>query len=697
MFIQKILTNDTWIVYEDGHDYKSPSKAITFAFDTETLVYLDGQIMTQNEMFEKLKECTMDEKRQRLNSVVWAWQIYDEYNGFFMTNSFDEFLKYQCRCLYKFGWCYNATFDFAQIDYKLLAEQKERWTRHEKKTQGKGYNKGQAWTFESVNNDMGARYAYKLWIPYKAKNRHIRVHAVEYRDFNKIVMGSLDNTLQNLDVTDNDGVAIRKLEMNYQAVNQFALTQEELNYCCNDVKGLYFAIKKYNAMLEEQTNNELHCFGKDTNVMTAGGIAKRELLRSMYSNIAKSKRLKEYQRAHPVTIEQDNYLRENHLYKGGISYVNEQYRGKLLTREMFNCPMYRYDVNSEYPYAMANIRDLVGQPYRVSYDEWLKTRSDEYEAILELTSVTGQVKENMLGFWYDNARHCYVDIVNEDYLHLMFEEEFNEMLKWYDLDYTCESVILIKRGEYAYRNYVDTNYQKKADAKAQGNKTLLQLTKLLLNSSYGKLSERIARNIGHYELNEETGAVHFIQDGEEIDATSIMSIFNGAKVTSFARVYILSNIRTICKNPKKQFVYIDTDSIHAFASYDGCDPYRLGALKLEAECDAVKYLLPKTYIDIEHIDEQGNICYHMKDGKKQYEYEAHSKGINVKAISERFNTQDVLTLDYLNNAFEYGQAYKCLQAINVRGGKALIIVEKFIAREELRPNEKINNGYYNEI
>ena len=29
---------------------------------------------------------------------------------------------------------------------------------------------------------MGARYAYKLWVPYKHYDRHEYVHAVEYRD-----------------------------------------------------------------------------------------------------------------------------------------------------------------------------------------------------------------------------------------------------------------------------------------------------------------------------------------------------------------------------------------------------------------------------------------------------------------------------------------------------------------------------------
>ena len=42
--------------------------------------------------------------------------------------------------------------------------------------------------------------------------------------------------------------------------------------------------------------------------------------------------------------------------------------------------------------------------------------------------------------------------------------------------------------------------------------------KLLLNSSYGKLAERVVRDITVREVNQETGAIHLVGSGEqEID------------------------------------------------------------------------------------------------------------------------------------------------------------------------------------
>ena len=234
------LENGKWVITEKGHNYNKPQKWCTFAFDTETQVYFDGKILDPKKLFKKVKNLNNKQKRAHIKNVTWAWQVYDEVNGFLMTNDFEQFLIYQCRAGLKFGWCYNSTFDFAQIDYEILATGKDKWKphKHEVKGSGKGYNKGQAWTYESIHNDMGARYAYKLWVPYKHYDRHKYVHAIEYRDFMKLVTGGLKKLLEDLNIVDLEGNPIRKLEMEYQAVNTDDLTEDEIDYCANDVKGL---------------------------------------------------------------------------------------------------------------------------------------------------------------------------------------------------------------------------------------------------------------------------------------------------------------------------------------------------------------------------------------------------------------------------------------------------------------------------
>ena len=694
-----ILNNGKWVITEKGHNYLKPQKWVTFAFDTETQVYFDGKILDPKKLFNKVKYLNNNEKRKRLHNVTWAWQCYDEINGFFMTNDFYEFLTYQCRAGLKFGWCYNSTFDFAQIDYEILATGKDKWSKHEHAKKGDTYNKGQAWTYESIHNDMGARYAYKLWVPYKHYDRHNYVHAIEYRDFMKLVTGGLKKLLNDLNVVDNDGNPIRKLDMEYQSVKTDNLTEDEIDYCANDVKGLYFAIKQFNETIESQSNNECHIFGENTNLMTAGGFAKHELLRSLYPNLkTKRARIKAYQKDHPITNAQDQFIRANHLYRGGISFVNPYYKGKLLTAEKIGCPMYRYDVNSEYPYSMAEINDLIGRPIKKSlkeYNKMPKEEKDKYEAVFALTKVYGVVKPNFLGLWYDPFRKDFVETINEDGLHLIFERELNEMAQWYDdFEFACDYVILWRKGKKAYAPFVNENYALKAQAKKDKNPTLQQTTKLKLNSSIGKLAERVERVKGHYELNEETGAIHFIREDVEIDTSSSMNVAIGALTTCVARCYILSKIREVCNGDiKHKFVYIDTDSIHAFASYDKADAYALGGLKLEATCEAVKYIAPKTYIDIEKINKDGTINYDA--------FEVHSKGINLSAIiadlkkKQKGKRKGLPTLELLNRKINYGTKYVCLVAMNVKGGKVLIPTEKYLARFELAPKQDDQIVYTN--
>ena len=687
---KKVLANRVWVITEKGRDYTKPSKGCTFAFDTETQTYFDGKLLDTKKLARKIKNMKDDEKRRRISNITWAWQCYDEVNGFFMSNDFETWLTYISAAGFKFGHCYNATFDFAQIDYELLAKGRDKWKPHEhaEKGSGKGYNKGQPYTYESVHNDMGARYAYKLWFPYRNADRHIYVHAVELHDFMKLLVGGLRRVLEDLDVRGNEGEPIRKLTMEYQAVNTDDLTQEEIDYCAVDVKGLYFAVKKFNDEIERQSGGECHIFGKDTNVMTAGGFAKRELLRSLYPNVKPRYRLERYQRQHPLSAEQDLYLRNNFLYRGGISFVNPRYKGLLLTADKMDEPMRRYDVNSEYPYAMSQIRDLVGEPFRKPYAEYVKMKNkDDYEAVYVLESVSGVVKNGYLGFWYDPFKRDFVDIIDEQGKHLIFEREFQEMLNWYDdVEYEINDVILWRRGERVYAPFVNENYALKAQAKKDKNATLQACTKLKLNSSYGKLAERLERVVGHYELNEETGAIHFVADQTETETKSAMNVAVGALVTAYARVYILSKIREVCGGEiAKRFVYIDTDSIHAFADYPKADAYALGGLKLEATCEAVKYILPKTYIDVERINEDGTIDYDA--------LEIHSKGVSVSAVLASFRKKQkgkkrgLPTLALIDSKISYGQKYLVLCAMNVQGGKVLLPVKKYLATNDRKPKD----------
>ena len=97
MYLRYNLGRGRWVITDAETNYRRPHKAVTFAFDTENVVMLDGVIMSQTELFERLKGVSTADKRQRVTSRVWSWQTFDEFNGFFMTNDFGAWLDWKCR------------------------------------------------------------------------------------------------------------------------------------------------------------------------------------------------------------------------------------------------------------------------------------------------------------------------------------------------------------------------------------------------------------------------------------------------------------------------------------------------------------------------------------------------------------------------------------------------------------------------
>ena len=79
---------------------------------------------------------------------------------------------------------------------------------------------------------------------------------------------------------------------------------------------------------------------------------------------------------------------------------------------------------------------------------------------------------------------------------------------------------------------------------------------------------------------------------------------------------------------------------------------------------------------------------------KVTKFEPHTKGINISAVLKDFNKQD-LTIEYIDKRFNYGEQFDCLTALNVKGGKALVPIYKYLARPELTPAGLVQTGLDN--
>lgn len=666
------------------NDFKKNERVSVVACDTETFTYIDGVKVSSETLLQLGRKHNAKWFREHATISVYAWLVSDG-KSFAWLETFEEYCIFMCEHNVNVCWWYNAKFDFAQIDYQLLTngwlEYNEEMTRDVEKA------------YSSLHNDKGARYSLKLWYRYKGSgrgaNRREHTHAFINLDFCNIFGGGLGNCLKAFNVVDFDGQPVRKLEMDYQTD---VITENEINYMKNDVLGLYHLVRTASDFLFDNFGVKL--LDKKPFAMTCGGLAKKMLLRHLFQSKNDKMNKQRYRMLARVSISDDELYRKNYLYEGGICFVNERYQNTLV-----NKIYYRYDVNSMYPNEMYNMYMLIDTPKIISYSDFIKHKNKynaDYQAVYVIDSLDASLKNGYLpvmrDYVNDKSFQPYIHFETQDNINKMwFDFEFEELQKWYNIDYHVKSVYLFKKiSVKGFKDYIDKFYTWKNDAKREGNKVKQQFAKLMLNSSYGKLAERCVRVKSHREINEETGAVHLIADGTEIDFKSLLSVVQGALITAQARTHLLQKMRYISNDkPLESIIYCDTDSIHTFNIYDKADAYKLGELKLEDTCNVGKWLAPKTYFEISTTNE----------------IELHTKGIPIHVITnDLINNNGVIKQDgkiivkdinIINNTFASGKAFQCLCGMNIIGGKALIPLMKELCKES--NTIMYNSGGFQEI
>lgn len=636
------------------------------ACDTETHTLIDNVIVSTSELnaLALNDECGASYFREHATIDTYAWQIsIGKYSA--ICSNMDEFFELFGRHNIGVGWFYNAKFDFSQIDYQILSNDK--WKPYSKENIKAGYN-----CYECLQSAFGARYSYTIWYHYKNKNNKIVVHKLHLYDLMNIFVGGLAKLLNDFDIKDECGNKLRKLEMDYQN-NQNedgSYTEEAIKYMIMDVKGLYYLIEKCNDYISSKYNMYLT---PKPDFMTAGGFAKRLLLETLYKTGDYNNNLQKFQKDYVMFLSYDKMIRRGGLYQGGKCIVNYNYQNQYIDK-----PFKRYDYNSHYPARMREGIAFKGKCYKLSYEEYINIKDKEnYIFILHLKQYRGYLKPNMFGVWYDFALRKYTDTPIEapdgEGL-LIFDYEFEEYINyWYDMDYVIDYVIQYKKCvDIGYIEFVDNLYADKTEGKKTHNVCQEKFSKLGLNSAYGKFAQNPYQPKTHREINEDTGAVHLVIDEIETDEKSLMSVIQGAHITARGRVELCKSIRTYCINsPVEDFYYCDTDSIHGNFIVNA-DAFKIGELKLEANCIGGLFLAPKTYFEIE-------------DNNK---IELHTKGLPVSAVYNIMRKNGaiddnnfIIDLEKVLQIFKAGNKFQCLSAMNLKGGKGLIPLFKELCKE----------------
>ena len=496
---------------------------------------------------------------------VWAYAISEIGNPDFFKygNSIEDFINWCANKKYNYTvYFHNLKFDGEYIFNYLLKNGYELIT-------DKKYRRDK--TFTCLISGMGQFYSIEIFF---TVGNH-RVNKVTIYDSLKILNMSVDVIAKQFDLP------IRKLEIDYKQFREVGheLTSEEIDYIRNDVEIMSRALKIM--------------FDLGLTKMTIGSCALHNY-RNMIDNFNK------YYPEIPLELDQDIRL----SYKGGFTYLNPIYKEKEVEAGIV------LDVNSLYPSVMKNCYLPFGNPiyfsgkyeYNFLYPLYIQRLSCSFE-LKEGKIPTVQLKNNPS---YNPIE--YLTTSNGDIITLTLT---NIDLKLFLENYNVENLVFdggwkFKQTRNLFDNYINIWSGNKIQAKKDGNKALYMISKLMLNSLYGKFAKN-PYNRSKYPFINELGEVCYRLGEKEIGKGLYIPI--GTFITSYARERTIRTsmaIRdyTLEKYGKDYYIYSDTDSIHMLElpeeelkQFIDIDDYKLGYWKLESKFKRGKFIRQKCYIE----------------------------------------------------------------------------------------------------
>lgn len=301
--------------------------------------------------------------------------------------------------------------------------------------------------------------------------------------------------------------------------------------------------------------------------------------------------------------------------KVGFTYLNEIYKEKETGAGIV------LDVNSLYPSVMMYEKLPFGDPifFNGKYEKdtlyplYIQTISCIFD--LKPNKIpTLQIKNNPSFLPNEYIKSSDGDIVTLTLTSVdleLFFEHYNV-----DLDtLTYHSGWKFKAIKGLFSEYIDYWSNKKIQAKKDKNGALYLISKLMLNSLYGKFGLNPDVRGKYPYLNDENIVKYKLYDAEIRDSIYIPV---ASFITSYARKKTITTSQIIKDYSKEKYnkdlyVYSDTDSIHCLFEDDTelkdiieIDDYRLGAWKLESKFKKGKYLRQKCYIE-QGFDDKMNV------------------------------------------------------------------------------------------
>lgn len=573
------------------------------------------------------------------NCYVWAYAICEVGNdkNLIIGTSIDDFMLW-CEREGKGNKIYfhNLKFDGQFILNWLFKNGYEYAEKDERRSK----------TFSTLISDKGLYYSIEVVFYLNGKN----VKKVVFQDSLKLIPLSVDAIAKSFHLD------ICKLKLDYDSHNGVPagtpLNEHEIEYISNDVKIVAHAIDYF--------------YSQGLDKMTIGSCALEE-----YKKLIGKKYFKKW---YPTPKYHDDVKQS---YRGGFTYLNPKFAGKVVKNGIV------LDVNSLYPSVMYYNYLPYGTPifFKGQYqqDELFPLYTQMIRCQFELKK--GKIPTIQIKYGGMFKGNEYLTSSNDEQVSLCLNSVdlklFFEQYDVYNLEYI--SGWKFKATQGLFNDYIDKWSQNKINAKIEGNHGLYLISKLFLNSLYGKFGTdtTIKSKIPYFE----DGVVKYHDsDVEEKDGIYIaMASF----ITSYARLKTISSAQKIMDDynagkSKIQFVYADTDSLHCvspdFELPDlDIDSTRLGAWDHESTFKQAKFLRQKCYIEKEIISQED--FEKGSNGEDSFLYSRDEDGFYKLKITVAGMPKGCYQYVNFNN-FKIGASYEGKkQPKMVRGGVVLNSVD----------------------
>jgi hypothetical protein len=351
-------------------------------------------------------------------------------------------------------------------------------------------------------------------------------------------------------------------------------------------------------------------------------------------------------------------------YRGGYTFVAKQFRNIPVGKGIV------LDVNSLYPYVMLSKLLPYSEPvwFNGNYADCKAYEKRIYPLFIQKIQVEFVVKENHLPTIPDKSKGRkfadYLESSNGKPIELYLT---NIDLKLFLEHYDFENIKFIGgymfKGKHdIFKNYIDHWKEQKIQAEKNKNKALRYISKLFLNSLYGKFASRWDKPASNPDFTSDKLKFKKKLKWDELTKEQQEESYQRQVKYPAMAVFITSYARQITIEAAQKnydaFRYCDTDSLHLetldFPTNIPIDHDKTGELGLwkhEGTFKRAKFIRSKTYVE----DTFGKMEFDEKEGKEVFEecnpeestctqlkvtVSGMSKGCHKYVTFENFNEHD---------------------------------------------------------